>query len=130
MMPDLGVVARLIGDPVRTRMLFSLLDGGELSATELARRGDATPQSASAHLAKLVDGGLLVVRTDGRRRLFRLRTPEIAHAIEVLGSIAPVAPVSSLNAHSLMERLRLARSCYDHPAGRLGVGLTDALVRS
>lgn len=129
MLPNVGKVAALIGDPVRSKILFALLDGRELSASELAFRGDASPQAASAHLAKLVEGGLLCARNAGRQRLFRIASAEIAHAIEVLASIAPVTPVTSLNQHSAMERLRKARSCYDHLAGRLGVAVTDALTQ-
>jgi DNA-binding transcriptional ArsR family regulator len=129
MMPDLGLVARLIGDPVRSKILFALLDGGELPAAELARRGAASPQSASGHLAKLVDGGLVDARRAGRQRLFHLRSAEVARAIEVLASIAPVRPVRSLDENTLKTRLTLARSCYDHLAGRLGVAVTAALVR-
>jgi DNA-binding transcriptional ArsR family regulator len=128
MLPNVAKVASLIGDSVRSKMLFALLDGRELAASELAFRGESSPQAASAHLAKLVEGGLIVARTSGRQRLFRLASGEIAHAIEVLASIAPVAPVVSLNQHTAMRRLRIARSCYDHLAGRLGVGVTDALI--
>ena len=128
MLPNVAKVAALIGDAVRSKMLFALLDGTELSASELAFRGDASPQAASAHLAKLVQGGLLCARNAGRQRLFRIASAEIAHAIEVLASIAPVTPVTSLNQHSAMQRLRRARSCYDHLAGRLGVAVTEALT--
>lgn len=128
MLPNVAKVAALIGDSVRAKMLFALLDGRELTASELAFRGEASPQAASAHLAKLVDGGLISARNAGRQRLFRLASPEIAHAIEVLASIAPVTPVTSLNQHTAMQRLRRARSCYDHLAGRLGVAVTDALT--
>ncbi len=128
MLPNVAKVAALIGDPVRAKMLFALLDGRELTASELAFRGDASPQAASAHLAKLADGGLICARNAGRQRLFHLASREIAHAIEVLASIAPVAPVTSLNQHTAMQRLRRARSCYDHLAGRLGVAVTDALT--
>ncbi len=128
MLPNVAKVAALIGDPVRAKMLFALLDGCERTASELAFRGDASPQAASAHLAKLNDGGLISARNAGRQRLFRLASPDIAHAIEVLASIAPAAPVTSLNQHTAMQRLRRARSCYDHLAGRLGVAVTEALT--
>lgn len=110
-------------------MLFSLLDGRERTAADLALAGEASAQSASGHLANLVANGLLSVRKDGRRRLFRLASPQIAHAIETLASIAPVAPVQSLTQHTTLQRLRVARSCYDHLAGRLGVGITDAMTQ-
>lgn len=127
--PNVAAVAALIGDPVRARMLFALLDGGEISASELASRAQASPQSASGHLHKLTSGGLIAARSAGRQRLFRLASPQIASAIEALASIAPVAPIVSLNQHSAMQRLREARSCYDHFAGRLGVNITDSLKR-
>lgn len=127
--PNVAAVAALIGDPVRARILFALLDGGEIPASELASRADASAQSASGHLSKLLAGGLLVARPAGRQRLFRLASAQIASAIETLASIASAEPVTSLSQHTAMSRLREARSCYDHLAGRLGVAIADALKR-
>ena len=118
-----------MGDPTRAQMLFDLLEGREFSASELAYRGGASAQAASAHLSKLVDGGLLKVRSMGRQRLFRLASTRVAEVIETLASIAPVAPISSLTQQTKMQQLRQARSCYDHLAGRLGVAVTDSLLR-
>ena len=115
---------------MRARILFALLDGREIPASELAARANASAQSASGHLRKLVAGGLIVTRAAGRQRLFHLASPQIAHAIEILGSIAPVAPIVSLRQHTTMQRLREARSCYDHFAGRLGVAITESLTRN
>lgn len=129
MTPDVAQIAALVGDPVRARMLFALLDGKELSASEMAFRGEASPQAASAHLAKLVDGRLIAVRNVGRQRLFRFASDDVAHAIEALATIAPALPVTSLTQDRAMQRLRRARSCYDHLAGRLGVQITEALTR-
>lgn len=126
--PDVATTAYLIGDPVRAAMLVALMDGGELAATELALRSGASRQAASAHLSKLVAGGLLKAATVGRQRLFRLASPEIAHAIEALSAISKPAPSVALSQHTRMHRLREARSCYDHLAGRLGVAVTDHLL--
>jgi len=126
--PNVASVASLMADAGRARMLFALLDGREASATSLASVAGVSPQSASAHLHRLVAGGLLEARSAGRQRLFRLASVRVAAAIESLASIAPAAPVTSMSEHSTMERLREARSCYDHLAGRLGVGITDALL--
>lgn len=129
MYPNLAAVASLIGDPVRAAMLFALLDGREFPATHLALSGKTSPQAGSGHLKKLVDGGLLEVRSEGRQRLYRLASSEVAHAIETLVSIAPAQPPNSLRSHTALERLREARSCYDHLAGRLGVAVTQALCK-
>ena len=110
-------------------MLFALLDGRESPATQLALSGNASPQAASGHLKKLVDGGLLEVRSCGRQRLYKLASSDVARAIETLASIAPAQPPNSLRSHSTLERLREARSCYDHLAGRLGVAVTQALCK-
>lgn len=126
--PNIAKIAALIGDPARARILFSLLDDRECAASELASRADTSPQSASGHLRQLVDGGLLVARRAGRRRYFRLSSSHVARAIEALGAIAPVAPIVSLSQQTTMQRLREARSCYDHLAGRLGVAITEACV--
>jgi len=121
-------VAALIGDRTRAAMLLALLDGGALPASELAYRGAASPQAASAHLRKLADGRLLAVTASGRQRLYRLATHEVARALETLLSIAAPPRIVALNQHSAALRLREARLCYDHLAGRLGVAVTDALV--
>lgn len=127
--PDVAGVAGLIGDPVRAAMLLALLDGAALPATELAYRGGASPQAASAHLRKLVDGRLLAVAVAGRQRRYRLAGRDVAHAVEALLAVAPPARVAALTQSLAMERLRAARTCYDHLAGRLGVAVADALVR-
>ena len=86
------------------------------------------PPTASAHLAQLVDGGLVVDRRLGRHRYFALAGPEVADAVEALQRIAPRRPVSSYRQSATAERLAEARSCYDHLAGRLALRLADALV--
>jgi DNA-binding transcriptional ArsR family regulator len=126
--PDVARVAALIGDPARGAMLLALLDGRALPAAELARRGGVSPQAASAHLAKLVEGGLLSVRRDGRHRLYELRAPDVGYALEALAALARPVRIVALRQNRVAGRMREARSCYDHLAGRLGVALTDALV--
>lgn len=126
--PDIAQTAGLIGDRSRAAMLCALLGAGELSASELAFRSGCSPQAASAHLAKLVEGRLLCVETSGRQRLFRLASEEVAHVVETLGTISKPPRVVALSQSQRMERLRTARSCYDHLAGRLGVALADRLV--
>lgn len=126
--PNVAEIAALIGDRVRAAMLFALLDGRPLPASELAFRAATSPQAASAHLAKLVAGGLLCVSAIGRQRLFRLSSPEVCHAMEALATIARPTPVVTLSQTTTMQRLREARSCYDHLAGRLGVAVTDHFI--
>jgi DNA-binding transcriptional ArsR family regulator len=128
--PNVAAVGALMGDPARAAMLAALFDGRALPASELAFRSGVSPQSASAHLAKLVDGGLLEVTSSGRHRLFRIASSEVAHALEALTAIARPAEIVALSQSTAMERLREARSCYDHLAGRLGVAVTDALLEN
>lgn len=126
--PNVAEVAQSIADPVRCAMLFALLGGSELAAAELAARGGASPQAASGHLAKLVERGLLVVRARGRQRLFRLASSDVGRAMEALAVIARPPAIVALEQNATIRRLREARSCYDHLAGRLGVAVTEAFV--
>ena len=126
--PNVAEIASLIGDPGRAAMLFALLDGRELPASELAFRAGISPQAATAHLKKLVWAGLLAVRTAGRHRLFRLASSEVGHAMETLATIAKPTRIVALKQSSAMLRLREARSCYDHLAGRLGVAIAQRLI--
>ncbi len=123
----LAEVAALLGDPGRAGMTTALWDGTARPAGELARIAGVTPATASAHLAKLVAGGLLRVEPRGRHRYYRLAGPDVAHALESLALLLPRHAGSDLGG-PLVDPLRRARLCYDHLAGRLGVMLSDALV--
>lgn len=125
---SLADVAALIGEPTRAAMLVALLSGQSLPASELARSADLSAAATSLHLAKLVAGGLLEVRRDGRYRYYRLAGPDVVHALEALGVIA-TAPPPARSASPGSGALRTARTCYDHLAGTLGVSLADSLVR-
>ena len=126
--PDLAAVASLIADPARASMLSALLGDIALPAGELARLARITPQTASTHLAKLVKGNLLSVTSLGRHRYFRLRDQNVAQALESLALLAGPARVTSLNDSLERKAIHRARTCYDHLAGALGVGLTQALM--
>jgi len=125
---DLASTAALIGDPGRAKVLRALADGRELPATVLAHEAGVAPSTASAHLAKLVEGGLVVAESRGRHRYFRLAGPKVARAMEALAEIAPAAPVRSLREGTKAEAVRAARTCYDHLAGKLGVAIMSALI--
>ena len=118
-------VAALLGDPARAGMVTSLWDGRARPAGELARLAGVTPATASAHLAKLLAGGVLRVESRGRHRFYRLADERVAQAIESLAAI--LAPGRSPEAGELPP-LHRARLCYDHLAGRLGVAVSDALL--
>jgi len=121
-----GQIAALIGEPARATMLLSLLDGRALPAGELAFRANVAPQTASGHLAKLVEGGLLRVETQGRHRYYRLAGPDVGNALEALGELAPAPRVRDREPDDA-KVLRLARTCYNHLAGKLAVDIHSAM---
>lgn len=125
----LSDVAALMGEPTRSAMLLALLDGRALPATELARAAHLSLPATSLHLAKLVQGGLLVVRREGRHRYYRLASEEVAHALESLGVLATAAPKARAMSPE-RAALRAARTCYDHLAGVIAVGLAERLERA
>lgn len=125
---DLASIAALIGDPARAAMLRALSDGTALPATELARCAGVRPATATSHLRRLVDAGLVQVRVQGRHRYHELAGPSVANALEALAQIAPPVPVRSLRHHRVAWGLIEARTCYDHIAGRRGVELRDRLL--
>ena len=127
LLPSFAGIASLIADPARAAMLIALLDGRALPAGELAYAAGITAQTASAHLAKLLDGGLLSVEREGRHRYYRLAGAHIAQALEQLAAIRPAEPVRRKALTAQARELRFARCCYDHLAGQLGVAATRAL---
>src|SRR5579863_6776531 len=126
--PGLAEIAALIGDPARANILAALMDGRALTAGELAYIAGVSPQTTSSHLAKLTDQRLLSLAKQGRHRYYRLATPLVARMIEGIIAVAIEGPPRHRPTGPRDEALRTARSCYDHFAGRLGVGLADALT--
>lgn len=125
--PNVAATAHLIADPARAAMLMALVDGRARPAGELAYSAGVTPQTASAHLAKLLDGRFLVVETEGRHRYYRLAGPHIAEALEHLAAIGRDTPIRRRPLSPQARQLQFARCCYDHLAGRLGVAVTRTL---
>lgn len=123
---DLSRVAELM-TAHRATMLLALLGGRPLTAGELAERAGISPSLASSHLSKLLDGGLVAVEQQGRRRHYRLADPRVAEVIEAMLTIAPDRAAAGLRESRRGAALRGARTCYDHLAGELGVALTDSL---
>jgi DNA-binding transcriptional ArsR family regulator len=127
--PSIAHLGALIAVPARANILSALFDGGALTAGELAYAARVTPQTTSAHLAKLVEARLLTVERRGRHRYYRLAGPEVADALEPLTLISPHTPVPPRKHVADVQKLREARFCYDHLAGRLGVLVTEAMLR-
>jgi DNA-binding transcriptional ArsR family regulator len=129
--PGLARVAALLADPGRAAMLWALMDGSARPAGELTLIAGLSPSAASAHLARLAEGGLLAPEVRGRHRYYRIATPEIAVAIEALMNVAhaaaPALPVVR-PARTVPVEMRHARTCYDHMAGEVAVRLFDWLV--
>jgi DNA-binding transcriptional ArsR family regulator len=126
--PDIARIAALLGDPARANMMTALLGGVSLTAGELAREAGVTPQTASSHLAKLAEGGLVSVRKQGRHAYFALSGEDVAGVLEKLMGLAARAGHLRVRPGPREPALRRARVCYDHLAGELGVGMLEGLV--
>jgi DNA-binding transcriptional ArsR family regulator len=125
----LSTVAALLGEPARTRILTALLTGRALTAKELAYFAGVTAATASSHLSRLLAGHLIVMEKQGRCHYYRLRSAEVARAIEGLMTVATIPSNGWPPHHHVAPALREARLCYDHLAGRLGVAVCDMLLR-
>lgn len=122
--PPIAAVGALIGDPARALMLSVLMDGRTRTASELASEAGITRQTASAHLAKLTDRGLLALERRGRHRYFRLNGSDVASVLE---SLMLLGDRGAWKIEHPASPEQDARTCYDHLAGRLGVALLDSL---
>ncbi len=125
---DIAAVAGLIGDRTRARVLLALGDGRALAASVLAQEAGVSASTISEHLGKLLDAGLLSVESHGRHRYYRLAGPRVARLLESLAELSPASPVTSLRQGTRASALRSGRYCYDHLAGRLGVGIMRSLL--
>lgn len=125
---DLAAVGALLSEPARARILLALIDGRALPASMLASEARIANSTASEHLRRLTEGGLLAVAVHGRYRYYRLAGPHVAEMIEVMSRLAPEQRVTSLREGTRASALRKARRCYDHLAGRLGVAMTAVFL--
>lgn len=128
--PDIARFAGLIGDPARANMLTALMAGRALTATELAGEAGVAPPTASAHLSRLSEAGLVSLRRQGRHRYFALAGPEVAAALEALMGLAAARGGLRVRPGPRDAGLRTARRCYDHLAGAAGVAILDHLLAS
>ncbi|WP_298828192.1 helix-turn-helix transcriptional regulator [uncultured Piscinibacter sp.] len=126
--PRLSRAAAMVADTARSRMLSHLLSGDCATAGELARAASVTPATASGHLARLLDARFVVCEARGRHRYYRLAGPEVAHALEALALVAEQGTRDEAWSRPARQRLREARCCYGHLAGRLGVRLFESLL--
>ncbi|MGH6892976.1 MAG: ArsR/SmtB family transcription factor [Dongiaceae bacterium] len=126
---DLENFAKILGDATRIRMLQLLMEGRALTAKELAYGAGVEPATATQHLRRLLEGGLVTVAAQGRHKYFRFASPQVAELMELLMVIAPHAKAKAPMPR-IEEPLRRARMCYDHLAGELGIGIADALLKS
>jgi DNA-binding transcriptional ArsR family regulator len=126
---EIRYISSLIGDPVRSNILWTLLDGRAYTATELAMSADTSPQNISMHLNKLLQAGLLTVQAQGRHRYYSFSKPEVAYAIEALGNLVPDKKHKIITSSPENTAITFCRTCYDHLAGKVGVLVTEALIR-
>ena len=120
-------VAALVGDPARANILAALMGGRALTAGELVHAAGVSAQTTSGHLGKLADGRLVACVKQGRHRYYRIATHRVAEMLEGIMAVAADAPPRHRPPSKLDDAMRTARTCYDHFAGKLGVGLTEAL---
>jgi DNA-binding transcriptional ArsR family regulator len=122
-------VAALVGDTARATILAALMGGQALTASELAALAHISRPTASEHLAKLSEARLIAITKQGRYRYYRITSPLVARMLENIIAVAAIEVPSRYQPRSIQDdELRLARTCYDHVAGQVGVAITDALV--
>ncbi|WP_088347480.1 MULTISPECIES: winged helix-turn-helix domain-containing protein [Rhodomicrobium] len=126
--PDISLIASLVGDPARAAMLTALMSGRALTAIELAQEAGVTQQTASSHLGKLDEGGLISIEKQGRHRYYRLSGPDVMAVLEGLTGLAARSGHLRLRTGPRDPALRRARVCYDHLAGDLAVRMFDRLA--
>src|SRR5579872_7109503 len=116
-------IASAIGEPARSRMLYCLLDNHARTSTELAVVAEVSPSTASVHLNRLKDARLVKVLVQGKHRYYSLAGDDVAGVLEGLSVLAGSARDKFVP--NTPNPLRVARTCYDHMAGTLGVLLHD-----
>ncbi|CCV10320.1 winged helix-turn-helix domain-containing protein [Mesorhizobium sp. STM 4661] len=126
--PDIARIASLVGDPARANMLSALMGGTALTASELALEAGVSLPTASSHLSKLMEGGLLTLASQGRHRYYGLAGPQVAGMIEAITGVAASVGPQRVRPGPRDAAMRVARVCYDHLAGEQAVAMLDRLI--
>lgn len=126
--PDIARIASLVGDPARANMLTALMGGGALTASELALEAGVTVQTASSHLSKLMEGGLLSLAAQGRHRYYGLASTQVAGMLESIMGVAATSGPQRVRPGPRDATMREARICYDHLAGDHAVAMLDGFL--
>lgn len=126
--PDIARIASLVGDPARANMLNALMGGTALTASELALEAGVSLPTASSHLSKLMEGGLLTLASQGRHRYYGLAGPQVAGMIEAITGVAEAVGPKRVRPGPRDGAMRVARVCYDHLAGEQAVAMLDRFV--
>ena len=122
-------VAALVGDTTRATILAALMGGQALTSSELASLARVSRPTASEHLSKLVNARLIAVIKKRRFSYYHIASPLVARMLESIKAVAAIEVPPRYHPHSTQDdRLRFARTCYDHLAGQLGVAIADVLV--
>jgi DNA-binding transcriptional ArsR family regulator len=124
---DITHIASMIGEPVRAKILWTLMDGRAYTARELAIGVETTPQNLSMHLSKLLHAGLLAVEAQGRHRYYSYSRAEVADLVEAMANLIPAEQV--LRKDTDVVPIKFCRTCYDHLAGKVAVSITESLLR-
>lgn len=123
---EISRISTIIGDPVRSVILWTLLDNRAYTAIELANVVETSPQNISIHLSKLVNADLLTVESQGRHKYYKLLNPEIAGVIEGIANLVPKERQKNVTDNN--SGIKYCRTCYDHLAGKIGVEITAKLI--
>ncbi|WP_299040884.1 winged helix-turn-helix domain-containing protein [uncultured Tateyamaria sp.] len=126
--PDISQIAALIGDPARSNILTALMDGRALTASELAEEAGVGLSTASGHLSKLTDAALITPRKSGRHKYFHLADAEVAAVLEALMGLAARRGATRVRTGPRDAQMQVARVCYNHLAGRMGVQMYGSLI--
>ncbi|MHC0037680.1 ArsR/SmtB family transcription factor [Pseudoneobacillus sp. C159] len=128
--PFVSEVASLVSEQSRSTMLLTLLDGRKYTVSELAMMAKITPQTASFHLTKMIEKGIIKSEKLGRHKYLSIANSDVASVLESFLALSPERKPNSFRAVSRTKEIHFARTCYDHLAGKLGVAVTNSLLQN
>ncbi|WP_298852053.1 helix-turn-helix transcriptional regulator [uncultured Ruegeria sp.] len=125
--PRLDIIGAALADSSRVRILCELMDGRSHTGKELASVAGIAPNTASEHLSKLLDIGMITAERTGRCIYYRIVSDEVAETLEQMSALSPTDHLYRGRNRQCPPEL-IARTCYNHIAGRLGVLMAKRLM--
>ena len=110
--PDISIISKVLADQSRAAMCAALMNGNAWTVGELGRYVHLSRSTATEHVDKLVEAGIVHDIRQGRHRYVKLANSRTAEFIEALGALSPTPLPTPQSLHASRANSAVARPAH------------------